>query len=281
MAFDRTEPRRDLPDHEGARRDPDDLESEDAEALDAPVVADDGLETEFRAALDLNSWTSGERLDRLAERLEYEVQRAAAHEDGMAPRVLKAVEEALKTAPDRSEESGVYALTPDHVVDAINNVLFNGNVEACDGTRIVVETLPVTVMQIGICLTSYQGTGDGGTIGHRLFRHDVMRRNGDATDEVRDFLARRANRRSREAARREFGEDGQCVDISDMLCRAIMIYAERAMLLERSDRPWEIRAWRPDAARNDSWFRPQRARLRKPRDAPQATPRAQEVHLCS
>lgn len=204
------------------------------------VEASDTLEQQFEQALDLDSWTTGERMDQLSARLEREVEMAAQFEDGMAPRLLKKLEEALPTAPDRSVESGVYTLSVDEVTGAIRNVLFNGLVEACDGTRVTVSTLPVTVVQIGICLTSYQGTGDGGTIGHRLYRHDIMRKNGNAEQEVLDFLSRRARRKKNEMARPEFGDDGHHMSISDMLCRALMIYAERAMLAERSTRPWRL-----------------------------------------
>jgi hypothetical protein len=198
------------------------------------------LEAEFKAALDLDTWTSGERMDQLAARLEREVEMAARFEDDMAPRVLRALEDGLPTAPDASRESGIYTLTPDILTRALSNVLFNGLVEGCDGTRVAVTTLPVTVVQIGICLTTYQGTGDGGSIGHRLYRHDILRKNEDAEEEVLEFLSRRARRKKREVPNQEFGDDGQPMNISDMLCRALMIYAERAMLADRSQRPWRI-----------------------------------------
>lgn len=205
---------------------------------DVDVAA--SLETEFKLALDLDTWTSGECMMQLTARLEREVEMAARFEDGMAPRVLKKLEEALPTAPDRSSESGIYTLTVDEVTGAMRNVLFNGLVEACDGTRVTVATLPVTVIQIGICLASYAGTGDGGSIGHRLFRHDIMRKNGNAENEVLAFLSRRARRKKSDVAFTEFGDDGQPMSISDMLCRALMIYAERAMLVDRSTRPWRL-----------------------------------------
>ncbi|NIA72047.1 hypothetical protein HBA54_25940 [Pelagibius litoralis] len=200
----------------------------------------ESLETEFKAALDLDTWTSGERMNLLAARLEREVETAARFEDDMAPRVLKALEAGLPSAPDASRESGIYTLTPDILTRALSNVLFNGLVEACDGTRVAVSTLPVSVVQIGICLTSYQGTGDGGCIGHRLYRHDILRKNENPEDEVLDFLSRRARRKKREVAKQDFGDDGRPMNISDMLCRALMIYAERAMLVERSQCPWRM-----------------------------------------
>lgn len=214
--------------------------AENPSDVDDDVDVAASLETEFKLALDLDTWTSGECMVQLTARLEREVEMAARFEDGMAPRVLKTLEEALPTAPDRSSESGIYTLTVDEVTGAMRNVLFNGLVEACDGTRVTVATLPVTVIQIGICLASYAGTGDGGSIGHRLFRHDIMRKNGNAENEVLAFLSRRARRKKSDIAFSEFGDDGQPMNISDMLCRALMIYAERAMLVDRSTRPWRL-----------------------------------------
>jgi hypothetical protein len=195
---------------------------------------DQGLAREFAAALDLSTWTSGERLNELSDRLERDVALAARHESEMGPKLIAMLRESLHTAPDRSSESGVYDLTPDHIVAACRNVLFNGNVEACDGTRIVVNTLPVTVFQIGICLTSYRGAGDGGSIVHRLYRHDITRPNNDVESQVRDFISRRARRRRRS------GADDADVPLSDLLCRALMIYGERAMLADKSDRAWRL-----------------------------------------
>ena len=199
---------------------------------------DESLAKQFAAALDLSTWTSGEHLGGLSARLEREVEIAAKYESEMGPKVLALLRDHLPAAPDRSAESGIYDLSPDIVEAACRNVLFNGNVEACDGTRIVVHTLPVTVVQIGICLTSYVGTGDGGSIVQRLYRHDITRRSDDAEAQVRDFISQRA-RRSRRSWN-ELGDDGQPMSLSDMLCRALMIYGERAMLADRSDRPWRL-----------------------------------------
>jgi hypothetical protein len=197
---------------------------------------DQGLANEFAAALDLSTWTSGERLGELSARLERDVALAARHEGEMGPKVIAVLREALRSAPDRSRESGVWELTPDVITAACRNVLFNGNVEACDGTRIVVNTLPVTVVQIGICLTSYLGTGDGGSIVHRLYRHDITRPNNDVEEQVRDFISQRARRKRRSS---QAGDDDSMA-LSDLLCRALMIYGERAMLADRSDRAWRI-----------------------------------------
>jgi hypothetical protein len=206
-----------------------------------PAVADEGpsdetLAREFADALNLSNWTSGERLGDLSARLERHVALAARHEGEMGPKIISVLRETLQSAPDRSRESGVWDLTPELITAACRNILFNGNVEACDGTRIVVNTLPITVVQIGICLTSYLGTGDGGSIVHRLYRHDITRPNSDVEQQVRDFISQRARRKRRSD---QPGND-ESMALSDLLCRALMIYGERAMLADRSDRAWRL-----------------------------------------
>lgn len=205
-----------------------------------PAPTEDAATDEFIKALKLDTWTTGQRMDTLAARLEREVETAARHEDEMAPRVLETLERSLPTAADRSVESGVYSLRVEDVVNATRNVLFNGCVEAADGTRVTVPTLPLTVYQIGICLTSYLGSGDGGALGNRFYRQDITSRNANPEAQVLDFLSRRSKRRRQDILRSETGQDGHPMDVSDMMSRALMIYGERAMLCDRSSKPWRM-----------------------------------------
>src|SRR5207253_1167173 len=103
------------------------------------------------------------------------------------------------------------ALRPRNGISAAcRNVLFNGLVEACDGTRVTYDTLPISVIQIGLCMTSYLDDGAPTSIGHRLFRHDMVRKNGNAAEEVLAFMQQRS-RQSRA------DENGEMRGISDML----------------------------------------------------------------
>src|SRR5438034_9004329 len=79
---------------------------------------DESLAKQLAAALDLSTWTSGERLGELSARLEREVEFAARYETEMGPKVLALLRDRLPTAPDRSRESGVYKLTADDVAAA-------------------------------------------------------------------------------------------------------------------------------------------------------------------
>lgn len=194
---------------------------------------DKGIRAAIDDALNVAQWTAGERMGELEERLEREVEMALANESAMAPAVLDLVRTRINEAPDASRESGVYAVTPEQITATCGNVLFNGLVEACDGTRVTYDTLPISVIQIGLCMTSYLDDGAPTSIGHRLFRHDMVRKNGNATEDVMAFIQQRSRRSHPDA-------DGQLRGIPDMLVRAIMEYGERYLLTERSTKPWRM-----------------------------------------
>jgi hypothetical protein len=110
-------------------------------------------------------------------------------------------------------------------------LLFNGGVEACDGTQQVHDTLPLTIFQIGVSLVSYQG--HQGTWGHRLFRRDLRVSTGDPTKEMQDLLERRSRRDG-------LNQPSQRDTLSELARRGIMSYAERAILLRRSNATWRV-----------------------------------------
>jgi hypothetical protein len=109
-------------------------------------------------------------------------------------------------------------------------LLFNGGVEACDGAIQIHETLPLTIYQIGVSLVSYRG--DQGTWGQRLFRRD-LRQKGIEVEDIIDFLARRARR---DSSARMPGQD----HLGELVQKTILEYAERAILLRRSEAAWRL-----------------------------------------
>jgi hypothetical protein len=102
-----------------------------------------------------------------------------------------------------------------------------------DLSLIYFSGLPISVIQIGICMSSYLGDGEPISIGHRLFRHDIVRDNGDAADEVLAFIQQRSRQSTRD-------ENGELRGLSDMMVRAIMGYGERFLLTEKSKKPWRM-----------------------------------------
>ena len=186
----------------------------------------------FADTLDLDTWTLGEDLAAAFGRLEQEVADAVKKEDEYRQQVRKIGFPRLSTAPDAPRNAGVWqARTPD--LEKIHTgLLFNGGVEACDGTSVMHDTLPLTITQIGVCLVSYQG--QQGSWAHRLFRRDLRAHVKDPIDEVLAVLERRQTR----GGQGQEQEDEQ--SLSGMARRGIMAYAERAILREKSEAPWRM-----------------------------------------
>jgi hypothetical protein len=110
-------------------------------------------------------------------------------------------------------------------------LLFNGGVEACDGTQQTHDTLPLTIHQIGVSLVSYQG--DQGTWGQRLYRRDLRVSGKNPTEEMVELLERRERRGGlNQPSRRD--------KLTELARRGIMAHAERAILLHRSDATWRM-----------------------------------------
>ncbi len=209
-----------------------------------PEDADQGLPKpidgdEFRSAygealadtLDLTTWHLGENLAALYGRLEKEVQEAVQQESRIRERVRKEILPLLGTREGAPPGAGVYQATVDQIELVHNGLLFSGAVEACDGNSVVHDTLPVTIAQIGVCLVSYRG--DQGSWVHRLFRRDLRVGGLDPVAEALDVLEKR---------QRRGGYDMQSPrdTLSSLARRGIMAYAERAVLVDKSQAPWRM-----------------------------------------
>ncbi|HYM00587.1 MAG TPA: hypothetical protein VEZ90_16650, partial [Blastocatellia bacterium] len=197
----------------------------------------DGGQVDFEAAygepfshtLDLSTWTQGEDLGSIYARIEQEVTSALSQEGERRSRVRNIVFPRLKGAPDAPPNAGEYRVPVAELERIHSGLLFNGQVEACDGTSLVHDTIPLTITQIGVCLVSYNG--EGGSWVHRLFRRDLRSRGNDPVEEVLTLLRRREKREA---------VDRQDDDLSELARRGIMAYAERAILKERSTALWRM-----------------------------------------
>ncbi|HKV40044.1 MAG TPA: hypothetical protein VJX67_12590 [Blastocatellia bacterium] len=183
----------------------------------------------FSQTLDLDTWTQGEDLGGIYARIEQEVSVALAQEGERRSRVRNMFFPRLKGAPDAPPNAGKYSVFPAELERIHSGLLFNGQVEACDGTSLVHDTIPLTITQIGVCLVSYNG--ESGSWTHRLFRRDLRSRGDDPVEEVLTLLKRREKR---EAVGREDDE------LSELARRGIMAYAERAILKDRSSALWRM-----------------------------------------
>ena len=208
----------------------------------AIAVDDDAVEvtaTEFqegfgealRQTLNLDTWSSGEDLSEDYARVEAEVREAVAREDALLKRIRRELFPRLRGYPGAPKGAGVFNGEQEVIKRVHRGLLFNGGVEACDATRQVHDTLPLTIYQIGVSLVSYQG--NQGTWCHRLFRRDLRVATGDPTEEMVTLLERRQQRGG-------LNQPNRRDTLSELAQRGIMAYAERAILLHRSVATWRM-----------------------------------------
>lgn len=201
-----------------------------------PFISGDEFRDQFGEdladTLDLGTWQQGADLAGLNSRLQREVTDAVAQEREAVEFIRREVFPRLAKQKDAPAAAGVYQGTPELIERALRNSLFNGCVEACDGTVSEHDTLVLTVTQLGVCLVSYQG--EQLTLSQRLFRRDLRIGGGrDPKQRVRELLERRLGRSAIGVA------DPRDV-LSELGRRGIMGYAERAVLLEQSSAPWRL-----------------------------------------
>jgi len=183
----------------------------------------------FHHTLDLNTWIMGEDLAEMYGRLEQEIADAVAMEDSYSHTIRNEVFSKIKTSPGAPPNAGVFQAKREDLEKIHTGLLFNGGVEACDGTSVVHDTLPLTITQIGVSLVSYNG--NQGAWAHRLFRRDLRSKMTDPVEEVMTVLERREKREGQ-------GLDGE--KLSDLARRGIMTYAERAILKDKSQALWRM-----------------------------------------
>jgi hypothetical protein len=182
-------------------------------------------------ALDLNTWTRGEDLVNLYGRLEQEIADAVKQEDQLRERVREHVFPRLETRPGAPKGAGVYQATISDIEKTHRGLLFNGQVEACDGTSVPFDTLPVTIVQIGVCTVSYRG--DQGSWVHRLYRRDLRLVGVDPVEETLDALEQRQSRSGYDNSSRKD-------KLSELARRGVMTFAERSVLMNMCQAPWRM-----------------------------------------
>jgi hypothetical protein len=182
--------------------------------------------------LQAETWHEGVNLVQEYARIEQEVTRAVEIERGHEAEVRRRVFPKLKDAPGAPPEAGYYHdVTLDQIKQVHAGLLFNGGVEACDGTVQVHDTLALTVYQIGVCLVSYCGNQGGWST--RLFRRDLREEHDDPVGDVMAVLEWRGQRAGLNQPDRRDG-------LSELAQRAVMSYAEARVLTRVSKAPWRM-----------------------------------------
>src|SRR5207302_7110066 len=117
---------------------------------------------------------------------------AVARESGWQRRVREEVHPRLAWGEGAPKGAGRHKVLSAELEEITRGLLFNGGVEACDGTIQVHDTLPLTIYQIGVSLVSY--AGNQGNWQQRLFRRDLRQRGEDPVEHAYQVLDRRAQR---------------------------------------------------------------------------------------
>jgi hypothetical protein len=160
------------------------------------------------AALDLNTW-----------------------QDELRERVRNIVFPRLKARDRAPKGAGVFRPDVADIEKTHRGLLFNGQVEACDGTSVPFDSLPITIIQIGISTVSYRG--DQGSWVHRLYRRDLRLGGNDPVAETLDVLEQRQKRASYDAGSRKD-------KLSELARRGVMTFAERSVLMDMCQAPWRM-----------------------------------------
>src|SRR5947209_13256416 len=158
---------------QAAAQQPQDADSSPAES-EFQLTADDYREAfgeEITDTLNFANWQPGDTLAAAVARTQQEVEEAIAAEDGYVRSIRQYIFDAIKTWPGAAPDAGLYTASPSVIDTVTRGLLMPGRVEACDGTRVVHDTLALTVVQIGVCLVSYAGQQN--SWGTRLFHRDL------------------------------------------------------------------------------------------------------------
>lgn len=182
--------------------------------------------------LDMRTWADGADLAALYTSLRQAVEESVKQEDRLRDPIRREILGRLGSGSDRKAPAaaGHYEVTPDQIEEFHYRVLFNGGIEACDGTVAIHDSLILSVLQIGISLVAYQGSQ--GTWVQRFYQRDLRARYAAPFEEAKAMLKERGRRSAA-------GEDGESAP-SRLFSRALMEYAERAALLELSTRRWRM-----------------------------------------
>lgn len=186
---------------------------------------------ELHAVLDVGAWHTSRDLTQEYPRIEREVREAVQREGELQRRIRSDLFPKLFDPATAPAEGGVYGADLEAIRRIHRGLLFNGGVEACDATVAVHDTLPLSIYQIGVSLVSYRG--DQGTWHQRLFRRDLRQRVGDPVEETLRVLESRSQRA---ALNHATGKDA----LGELARKAVMDYAERAILARRSEALWRM-----------------------------------------
>lgn len=190
---------------------------------------------DFSTAIDIDTWRIGENLAELYPLIEKELVQARQDEikthqafrDVVFPKIKQ-----LASVPHAGLHDEVKS---EEIIEKVHKgFLFNGSVTACGSVSSVYNSVPISITQIGVCLVNYQG--QHGSYSHRLFRRDLRYKGDDPVKEAIDLIERRRGDDETNNSRER---------LSEIAVRGIKTYAERSILLEKSNSKWLLGAGTP------------------------------------
>jgi hypothetical protein len=188
----------------------------------------DAFGEDLARTLDVDTWATGIDWEGAVARLRDEIAVAVKREESLRDIVRREVLPKIRRAPGAHADAGVYLASPDEIAKVHEGLLFPGLVEAVDGTSSSHDTLPLGITQIGIAVVSYGGTS--ATFAQRVYRKEVAGRTSDPFRAALEVIDRRDARSGVDQ------KDG----LTELARRGIMTYAERKILLDKSNAPWRI-----------------------------------------
>ncbi|MBX9681136.1 MAG: hypothetical protein K2X38_20455 [Gemmataceae bacterium] len=177
-------------------------------------------------AVNVSNWSVGPDLAGEYQRMQSEVSDAVRRENAVQKQIRERVFPELETRKTRPKFGGRHAASLDDLQRVHRGLLFNGGVEACDGTLKTHSTVPLTIHQIGVSMVTYQGAS--GSWKQRLFRRDLRQRIEDPVSEALSLLEGRA--------RQGLDQEGS----GALIQQTLLQYAERAILMDRSNAVWRL-----------------------------------------
>lgn len=196
--------------------------------IDPDTIADAFGES-LESLLDFHTWQETDDLSQLYERLASEVRAALEQEHRVRAQFRERVLPRLAAPHGAPPGAGVYAVPEEELKQVTAALLFSGKVLAADASVNPYDTLPLTVVQVGVTTVAYQGAAHSWV--RRLYRRDLRVRPHDPVEEALELLDRRARREGLDyPPRRDF--------LSRFATRAVAEYIERAILLQEGRDRW-------------------------------------------
>ncbi len=196
------------------------------------VTRDEFLEAfdkTFDEAINVDVWETDETA--VAGRLEREIEHAQSVHNELRSTIRDVIVPRLSESPFRPPDVGIFSVKPEEIEQFLRGILFAGHVEAVDGTSKMLDMLPLSIVQLGICSTSYSGQRNEWS--SRMFRQDLRRRGNSTVEDAIRLLEARRNRAGYERSSRSD-------KFSDLTRRGIMTYAERAVLVRKCTTAWRM-----------------------------------------